>query len=241
MAQIGFTHKTEPIYDRFNALRRAYEDANGGGRVYNPDFLTVLMDAYLMYKEIHDLQEMDRQVEYEASLREYEAAVIEESLSRNLLNNLEIEEIKSNENQFVIESTKHKAMYIQRVLAGSKKPVLTTDQNKALRFNSEYDAVCFLDSNFMEIKKWLIVNLSEPVSFRAYIADAEANDPSLQKVVIKQSDGAQYLEKMLAHNHNAYLTPHKNEAMVFDSRDQAKAFLRKCGRDVADWILEPVN
>ena len=46
MAQIGFTHKTEPIYDRFNALRRAYEDANGGGRVYNPDFLAVLMDHW---------------------------------------------------------------------------------------------------------------------------------------------------------------------------------------------------
>lgn len=46
MPQIGFTNKTEPIYDRFNALRRAYEDENGGGRVYNPDFLSILMDKW---------------------------------------------------------------------------------------------------------------------------------------------------------------------------------------------------
>jgi len=70
MAQIGFTEKQLHVYTRFNALRRAYEDANGGGRVYNPDFLTVLMDGYLLYKEIHDLQEMDRQVEG-VSIRAY--------------------------------------------------------------------------------------------------------------------------------------------------------------------------
>lgn len=46
MPQIGFTDKQAEVYRRFNALRRAYEDANGGGRVYNPDFLTVLMDAW---------------------------------------------------------------------------------------------------------------------------------------------------------------------------------------------------
>ena len=62
-----------------------------------------------------------------------------------------------------------------------------------------------------------------------------------QPVILKQRDGSQYLEKMLAHNHNAYLTPHKDEAMVFDSYDQAKAFLRKCGHEVGNWILEPVN
>jgi len=60
-------------------------------------------------------------------------------------------------------------------------------------------------------------------------------------VIIKQSDGALYLEKMLAHNHNAYLTPHKNEAMIFDSPDQAKSFLRQCGHEVGNWIIEPVN
>lgn len=46
MPQIGFTKKQSPVFHRFNALRRAYEDANGGGRVYNPDFLTVLMDGW---------------------------------------------------------------------------------------------------------------------------------------------------------------------------------------------------
>ena len=44
MAQIGFTHKTEHIYDRFEKMRRAYEDTNG--RTYAPGFLTVLMDAW---------------------------------------------------------------------------------------------------------------------------------------------------------------------------------------------------
>jgi len=46
MPQIGFTDKQAEVYHRFNALRRAYEDANGGGRVYNPDFLAVLMDGW---------------------------------------------------------------------------------------------------------------------------------------------------------------------------------------------------
>ena len=46
MANIGFTEKQLHVYTRFNALRRAYEDANGGGRVYNPDFLTVLMNGW---------------------------------------------------------------------------------------------------------------------------------------------------------------------------------------------------
>ena len=44
MAQIGFTHKTEPVYDRFERMRRAYEDAHG--RTYAPGFLTVLMDGF---------------------------------------------------------------------------------------------------------------------------------------------------------------------------------------------------
>ena len=65
--------------------------------------------------------------------------------------------------------------------------------------------------------------------------------PDLQtQVVIMQSDGSRYLEKMMAHNHNAYLTPQKDEAMVFDNREQAIAFLRECGHDVANWIIKPV-
>ena len=67
----------------------------------------------------------------------------------------------------------------------------------------------------------------------------EAIDEARAQVIIKQSDGALYLEKMLAHNHNACLTPHRDEAMVFDNRDQATAFLRKCGHEVGNWIIEP--
>lgn len=46
MSQIGFTKKQSPVFHRFNTMRRAYEDANGGGRIYNPDFLAVLMDGW---------------------------------------------------------------------------------------------------------------------------------------------------------------------------------------------------
>lgn len=49
MAQIGFTHKTEPIYDRFQAMRREYEDKHG--RTYAPDFLAVLMDNWGVIEE----------------------------------------------------------------------------------------------------------------------------------------------------------------------------------------------
>ena len=65
-----------------------------------------------------------------------------------------------------------------------------------------------------------------------------AYTPDLQ-VVIMQSDGSQYLEKMMAHDHSAYLTPQKDEAMIFDNRDQAIAFLRECGHDVSNWIIKP--
>ena len=143
MAQIGFTAKTEPVYDRFNKMRLAYAEEHG--RTYAPDFLTVLMDAFLLVQET---RENDRLI-------------------------WEIE---------------------------TKQAVL-----------------------------------HKPVSLRAYVADVEANEP----VIIKQSDGAQYLEKMLAHNHNAYLTTQREKAMVFDSRDQAATFLRKCGHEVGNWILEP--
>jgi hypothetical protein len=70
-------------------------------------------------------------------------------------------------------------------------------------------------------------------------ADFELENAT-QPVIIKQSDGALYLEKMLAHNHNAYLTPLRNEAMIFDSREQATAFLHKCGHEIGNWIIEPM-
>lgn len=44
MAQIGFTKKQEAVYDRFNALRLAYQAKHG--RTYAPGFLAVLMDAF---------------------------------------------------------------------------------------------------------------------------------------------------------------------------------------------------
>ena len=170
MAQIGFTKKQEAVYDRFNKMRQEYQDAHG--RTYAPGFLTVLMDVFVVYMELKTMQAND--LEYEVSLLAHEAALSDNLLSKKMLDNLE------SENCFVIKSTKHDSMYIQRVLAGSKKPILTTDQDKAARFDCDYGARCFLDSNFMEIKKWVIVNISEPVSLRAYIADAEANDPNLK-------------------------------------------------------------
>ena len=164
MANIGFTDKQIHVYHRFNTLRRAYEDANGGGRVYNPDFLAVLMDAWFKQEE-----------------------------------NRLIEKIKQADNDLEI-------------------------------------------------------------SLRAYIADAEANDPELQPkrksfgekrrlrnerlnsqpVRIKDSDN-RYISDVGIATANFDITSYKDESMVFDSHDEAKAFLRKYGRDVEDWILEPEN
>ncbi len=60
MKSIAFTDKQEHVFTRFNALRRAYEDANGGGRVYNPDFLTVLMNVWeerpAVYAAMQDIE-----------------------------------------------------------------------------------------------------------------------------------------------------------------------------------------
>jgi hypothetical protein len=68
--------------------------------------------------------------------------------------------------------------------------------------------------------------------------ETESNESQL--AIIRQSDGALYIERALAHNHNFEMTHHRNEAMIFDSSDQAKVFLRKCGRDAGEWIIEPV-
>ena len=142
MAQIGFTHKTEPVYDRFEKLRSDY--AREHGRTYAPSFLTVLMDAF-------------------------------EKL----------------------------------------------DKIKVIPFSPD-----------MELSEFVKTVVRSAVD---NIADAEAKE----QVIIKQIDGSQYLEKMLAHNHNAYLTPQRDKAMVFDNRDQATAFLRKCGHEIGNWIIEP--
>ena len=73
------------------------------------------------------------------------------------------------------------------------------------------------------------------VSLRAYIADAEANE----QVVIK--DGScRYMTESTMAGANFFLTDYKEKAKVFDNRDQATAFLRKCGHEVGSWIIEPI-
>ena len=52
MAQIGFTSKTEHVYDRFNKMRLAYAEKHG--RTYATDFLTVLMDAFELVQETRE-------------------------------------------------------------------------------------------------------------------------------------------------------------------------------------------
>jgi hypothetical protein len=59
MAQIGFTHKTEPVYTRFQDMRRAYEDAHG--RTYAPDFLTALMDEWNVLKKCEELNRAEQE------------------------------------------------------------------------------------------------------------------------------------------------------------------------------------
>ena len=66
------------------------------------------------------------------------------------------------------------------------------------------------------------------------IADAEANE----QVVIKD-DSCRYMTESIMAGANFFLTDYKDKAMVFDNRDQATAFLRKCGHEVGNWIIEP--
>jgi hypothetical protein len=97
----------------------------------------------------------------------------------------------------------------------------------AHRFESLCQALEFNESSGLQLEV-LRVDITS-----VYTPDLKA------QVVIMESGGSQYLEKMMAHNHSAYLTPQKDDAMVFDDRDQAITFLRKCGHDVANWIIKP--
>lgn len=99
------------------------------------------------------------------------------------------------------------------------------DIGGAKRFESLCQALDFNESSGLEVLRVDVTSV--------YTPDLRT------QVVIMQSDGSQYLEKMLAHNHNAYLTPEEDEAMGFDDREKAIAFLRKCGHDVANWIIKP--
>lgn len=68
------------------------------------------------------------------------------------------------------------------------------------------------------------------------------NEPGqINPVIIKQSGGGMYLQSSSVATSNFGMTHHRREAMVFDNPNQAKAFLHKSGREVGDWILEPVN
>ena len=146
MAQIGFTAKTEPVYDRFNKMRLAYAEEHG--RTYAPDFLTVLMDVF------------------------EKMGAAGQSASMSLLD--------------LLNATKD--------LDG-----LTPDE---------------------------IAALDEAI--------AEANE----QVVIK--DGyCRYMTQSIMAGANFFLTDYKEKAMVFDNRDQATTFLRKCGHEVGNWIIEP--
>ena len=66
----------------------------------------------------------------------------------------------------------------------------------------------------------------------------DAYESNLQPVVIKNYNN-QYVNDSIVATANLFLTDNRTEATIFDSRDQAKAFLRKCGHEAANWIIEP--
>jgi len=200
MAQIGFTHKSEHIYDRFEKMRRAYEDKHG--RTYAPGFLTVLMDAW----------------------EEREVVLLHKNVGQYLSN-------------MAYDET---ALY-------EYTPWLSLDIKSAMRFKSTEKAIQYLESSEQDVKEWDVVDFltAKPVTLQAYAANAEANDPQYLEpennpVIIKDRVN-RYLSNATVATANLFLTNYRPEAKVFDSRDQATAFLRQCGREVGDWIIEPVN
>jgi hypothetical protein len=62
MPQISFTPKNQTVYDEFSTLMLQYQLAHKC-KLTAPEFLKVVLNGYLLYKEIYDLQELDRQVE----------------------------------------------------------------------------------------------------------------------------------------------------------------------------------
>ena len=59
MAQIGFTEKSEPVYDRFRSLCLAYQAKHG--RIYAPGFLDVLMNAWEVLEKCEELNKAEEE------------------------------------------------------------------------------------------------------------------------------------------------------------------------------------
>ena len=117
MAQIGFTHKSEEIYNRFQDMRREYELLHG--RTYAPDFLTVLMDVM---EYIHQLN--TARVKW-------------------------ISYYPKTAGRFVLE--------------------VTEDGIRLYQVHPDREG-----------DEWVEINKPKPASLRAYIANAEANEPNLK-------------------------------------------------------------
>jgi hypothetical protein len=210
MKSIAFTDKQEHVFTRFNALRRAYEDANGGARIYNPDFLTVLMDRF---NTLENIQAFAKTLGEADQLRG-KAFVLIPFWDENRID-------------ICTPSYRVESSPDQWDVVGS----FSIDKSK----NGECSGFCGL--NYCDENGCVE---SKPISLRAYIADAEASDPNLQPVRLKDGDN-RYINKATTATTNLFLSDDRIEAMVFDSPDQAKAFLRKCGHAVGNWIFEPVN
>lgn len=68
---------------------------------------------------------------------------------------------------------------------------------------------------------------------------SKGQNETKEPVIVKSIDGSLYFKGAVAHNHNFYLSSDKTEAMVFANHDQAAAFLRRCGHEISNWIIEP--
>lgn len=105
---------------------------------------------------------------------------------------------------------------------------LSKDIKSAMRFKSSESAIEYLSGSEQNVKEWEVVD---------FLSGKPENTP----VTIKQSDGALYLQSSSVATANFFMTHDRSEAMVFDSPDQAKTFLRQSGRELGEWIIEPVN
>lgn len=142
MPQIGFTKKQSPVYHRFNALRRAYEDANGGGRVYNPDFLTVLMDAW---EEIHAIVQ-----DIEKELQPKRKSLQDRMRERQEKANTQPVRIKDGDNR-----------YIDNAIVATTNLFLTDDRSEVMVFDSPDKAKEFLRKYGRSAEGWILEPVNE--------------------------------------------------------------------------------